>query len=179
MHRISDRRSRLDHAERGRCSNHSRYTQIRRSRRALPPPRCAGDAAAQVYSSTPAGGPYIQPSGSPKLSRRELLTKWKMAIVIGTIITPYCRGDAWPRRKADGDAVQTLMSNSYSDATFRAWVSLTRALEMIRDENGPDTAGYRVIPYPTLMYFSRIWDRIQVVKIRDGYRMGPGNNPGG
>jgi hypothetical protein len=27
----------------------------------------------------------------------------------------------------------------------------------IRDENGTDTAGYRVIPYPTLMYFSRIW----------------------
>ena len=48
-----------------------------------------------------------------------------------------------------------------------------------RDENGPDTAGYRVIPYPTLMYFSRIRDRIRVVKIRDGYRTGPGNNLGG
>jgi hypothetical protein len=48
-----------------------------------------------------------------------------------------------------------------------------------RDENGTDTAGYRVIPYPTLMYFSRIRDRIRVVKIRDGYRTGPGNNPDG
>jgi hypothetical protein len=30
--------------------------------------------------------------------------------------------------------------------------------EMVRnrDENGMDTTGYRVIPYPTLMYFSRI-----------------------
>jgi hypothetical protein len=25
-----------------------------------------------------------------------------------------------------------------------------------RDENEMDTAGYRVIPYPTLMYFARI-----------------------
>jgi transposase InsO family protein len=49
----------------------------------------------------------------------------------------------------------------------------------IRDENGTDTAGYRVIPYPTLMYLSRIRDRIRVVKIRDGYRTGPGNNPDG
>jgi hypothetical protein len=40
----------------------------------------------------------------------------------------------------------------------------------LRDENGTDTAGYRVILYPTLMYLSRIRDRIQVVKIRDGYR---------
>jgi hypothetical protein len=48
-----------------------------------------------------------------------------------------------------------------------------------RDENGTDTAGYRVIPYPTLMYFSRIRDRIRVVKIRDGYRTGPGNNSDG
>jgi hypothetical protein len=48
-----------------------------------------------------------------------------------------------------------------------------------RDENGTDTAGYRVISYPTLMYFSRIQDRIRVVKIRDGYRMGPDNNPDG
>jgi hypothetical protein len=48
-----------------------------------------------------------------------------------------------------------------------------------RDENETDTAGYRIIPYPILMYFSRIRDRIQVVKIRDGYRMGPGNNLGG
>jgi hypothetical protein len=48
-----------------------------------------------------------------------------------------------------------------------------------RDENGTDTAGYRVIPYPTLMYLSRIRDRIRVLKIRDGYRMGPGNNTGG
>jgi hypothetical protein len=47
----------------------------------------------------------------------------------------------------------------------------------VRDENGTDTAGYRVIPYPTLMYFSRIRDQIRVVKIRDGYRTGPGNNP--
>jgi hypothetical protein len=46
-----------------------------------------------------------------------------------------------------------------------------------RDENGTDTAGYRVIPYPTLMYFSWIRDRIRVVKIRDGYMTGPGNNP--
>jgi hypothetical protein len=37
-----------------------------------------------------------------------------------------------------------------------------------RDENGTDTVGYRVISYPFLMYFSRIWDRIRVVKIRDG-----------
>jgi hypothetical protein len=48
-----------------------------------------------------------------------------------------------------------------------------------RDENGTDTAGYMVILYHTLMYFSRIWDQIRVVKIRDGYRMGPGNNPDG
>jgi hypothetical protein len=48
-----------------------------------------------------------------------------------------------------------------------------------RDENGTHTARYRVIPYPTLMYFSRIRDQIQVVKIRDGYRTGPGNNPDG
>jgi hypothetical protein len=48
-----------------------------------------------------------------------------------------------------------------------------------RDENGTDTAGYRVIPYPTLMYFSRIRDRIRVVKIRDGYKTGLGNNPDG
>jgi hypothetical protein len=45
-----------------------------------------------------------------------------------------------------------------------------------RDENGTDTAGYRVIPYPTLVYFSRIQDWIRVVKIRYGYRTGPGNN---
>jgi hypothetical protein len=48
-----------------------------------------------------------------------------------------------------------------------------------RDENGADTTGYMVIPYPTLMYFSRIRDRIRVVKIRDGYRTGLGNNPSG
>jgi hypothetical protein len=48
-----------------------------------------------------------------------------------------------------------------------------------RDENETDTAGYRIIPYPILMYFSRIRDRIRVVKIRDGYRTGPGNNLGG
>jgi hypothetical protein len=48
-----------------------------------------------------------------------------------------------------------------------------------RYENGTDTAGYRVILYPTLMYFSQIHDRIHVVKIYDGYKMGPGNNPGG
>jgi hypothetical protein len=48
-----------------------------------------------------------------------------------------------------------------------------------RDGNGTDIAGYRVIPYPTLMYFFRIRDRIRIVKIRDGYRMGPGNNPDG
>jgi hypothetical protein len=48
-----------------------------------------------------------------------------------------------------------------------------------RDENGTDTAGYRAISYPTLIYFSRIRDRIRVVKIRDGYRTGPGNNPVG
>jgi hypothetical protein len=48
-----------------------------------------------------------------------------------------------------------------------------------RDENRTDTAGYRVILYLTLMYFSRIRDRIRVVKIRDGYRMGPSNNPDG
>jgi hypothetical protein len=46
---------------------------------------------------------------------------------------------------------------------------------LLRDENKMDTDGYRVIPYPTLMYFSRI----QVVKIWDGYRAGPGNNPDG
>jgi hypothetical protein len=49
----------------------------------------------------------------------------------------------------------------------------------VRDENGTDTAGYRVIMYPTLMYFSLIRDQIQVVKIQDGYRTGPGNNPDG
>jgi hypothetical protein len=48
-----------------------------------------------------------------------------------------------------------------------------------RDENGTNTAGYKVIPYPTLMYLSRIRDRIRVVKIRDRYRTGPGNNMGG
>jgi hypothetical protein len=48
-----------------------------------------------------------------------------------------------------------------------------------RDKNGMDTTGYSVIPYPTLMYLSRIRDRIRVVKIRDGYRTGPGNNTGG
>jgi hypothetical protein len=48
-----------------------------------------------------------------------------------------------------------------------------------RDENGTDTAGYRVTLYPTLMYFSRIQDRIRVVKIKYGYRTRPGNNPGG
>jgi hypothetical protein len=48
-----------------------------------------------------------------------------------------------------------------------------------RDESGTDTAGYMVITYPTLMYFSRIQNRIWVVKIRDGYRTGPGNNPDG
>jgi hypothetical protein len=48
-----------------------------------------------------------------------------------------------------------------------------------RDENRTDIAGYRVIPYPTLMYFSRIRDRIWVTKIRGGYRTGPGNNPDG
>jgi hypothetical protein len=46
-------------------------------------------------------------------------------------------------------------------------------------KNGTDTTGYRVISYPTLMYFSRIQDRIRVVKIRDGYRTGPSNNPDG
>jgi hypothetical protein len=55
----------------------------------------------------------------------------------------------------------------------------TGTLAVSRDENGTDTAGYRVISYPNLMYFSRIRDRIRVVKIRDGYRMGPGNNPDG
>jgi hypothetical protein len=53
------------------------------------------------------------------------------------------------------------------------------AVIAVMDENGTDTAGYRVILYPTLMYFSRIRDRIRVVKIRDGYRTGPGNNPDG
>jgi hypothetical protein len=61
-----------------------------------------------------------------------------------------------------------------------------------RDENGMDTTGYRVIPYHTLMYFFRIRDpyhtlmyffrirdRLRVVKIWDGYRTGPGNNPDG
>jgi hypothetical protein len=43
-------------------------------------------------------------------------------------------------------------------------------IDMNRDENGTDTIGYRVILYPTLMYFSRIRDRIRVVKIQDGYR---------
>jgi hypothetical protein len=52
-------------------------------------------------------------------------------------------------------------------------------LYLPRDENGTNTAEYRVIPYPTLMYFSRIRDRIRVVKIQDGYRTGPGNNPDG
>jgi hypothetical protein len=31
----------------------------------------------------------------------------------------------------------------------------------------------------TLIYFSRIRDRIRVVKIRDGYMTGSGNNPDG
>jgi hypothetical protein len=48
-----------------------------------------------------------------------------------------------------------------------------------RDENGTDTAGYRVIMYSTLMHVSRIRGRIRVVKIRNGYKTGPGNNPGG
>jgi hypothetical protein len=59
---------------------------------------------------------------------------------------------------------------------FRYDTSKTRTC---RDENGTDTAGYRVILYSTLIYFSRIRDRIQVVKIRDGYRTRPDNNPGG
>jgi hypothetical protein len=49
----------------------------------------------------------------------------------------------------------------------------------VRDENGTDTTGYRVILYPTLIYFSRIRDRIWVVDIRDGYKTRPGNNPDG
>jgi hypothetical protein len=48
-----------------------------------------------------------------------------------------------------------------------------------RDENGTDTAEYRVILYPTLMYFSWIRDQIRIVKIQDGYRTRPGNNLGG
>jgi hypothetical protein len=44
-------------------------------------------------------------------------------------------------------------------------------------EKGTDTTGYRVVPYPTLMYFSyptlmyfsRIHYWIWVVKIRNGY----------
>ena len=50
-------------------------------------------------------------------------------------------------------------------------------VNVLQDENETDTAGYRVIPYPTLMYFSWIRDRIRVLKIQDG--SGPGNNPGG
>jgi hypothetical protein len=52
-------------------------------------------------------------------------------------------------------------------------------VRLIKDENGTDTTGYRVIPYPTLMYFYRIQDQVQVVKFWDGYKTGPGNNPGG
>jgi hypothetical protein len=37
-----------------------------------------------------------------------------------------------------------------------------------RDKNGTDTAGYKVIPYPTLMYFSRIRDQIRVVNVTPG-----------
>jgi hypothetical protein len=53
---------------------------------------------------------------------------------------------------------------------------LTKPLEpktpppIVRDETMTNTAGYRVIPYPTLMYFSRIRDRIRLVKIRDRCR---------
>jgi hypothetical protein len=47
------------------------------------------------------------------------------------------------------------------------------------DLNGTDTAGYRIIPYSTLTYFSWIRDQIHIVKIRDRYRTRPGNNPGG
>jgi hypothetical protein len=46
-------------------------------------------------------------------------------------------------------------------------------------ENGTDATGYMIIPYSTLMYFFRIRDQIRVVKIQDGYRTGPGNNPDG
>jgi hypothetical protein len=74
----------------------------------------------------------------------------------------------------------SVTSDGSSDPSFR--LLLLRRLRVVaqtaRDENGSDTAGYKVIPYPTLMYFSRIQDRIRVVKIRDGYRTGPGNNPG-
>jgi hypothetical protein len=52
-------------------------------------------------------------------------------------------------------------------------------IQGVTDENGSDTAGYRVISYPTLMYFSRIRDQIWVVKIGDEYRTGSGNNSGG
>jgi hypothetical protein len=48
-----------------------------------------------------------------------------------------------------------------------------------RNENRTDIDGHRVIPYPTLIYFSRIRDRIRVVKIQDGYRTRSGNIPDG
>jgi hypothetical protein len=48
-----------------------------------------------------------------------------------------------------------------------------------RDENVMDTVEYRIISYYTLMYFSQIRDLIWVVKIQNGYRTGPGNNPDG
>jgi hypothetical protein len=58
----------------------------------------------------------------------------------------------------------------FQDTFFVIVVDVARYLILIRDENGTDTAGYMVISYPTLMYFSRIRDRIRIVKIWDGYR---------
>jgi hypothetical protein len=40
-------------------------------------------------------------------------------------------------------------------------VVLVCVVIVLRDKNGTDTIGYRVILYPTLMYFSRIWDRVR------------------
>jgi hypothetical protein len=40
-------------------------------------------------------------------------------------------------------------------------VVLVSVVAVLRDENGTDTVGYRVITYPTLMYFSRIQDRVR------------------
>jgi hypothetical protein len=66
-----------------------------------------------------------------------------------------------------------------SDTPFFDIVPTEGGVPTHRDENGTDTAGYKVIPYPILLYLSRIRVQIRVVKIQDGYRTGPSNNPGG
>jgi hypothetical protein len=77
----------------------------------------------------------------------------------------------------DGDVGSVLVGGGVGGALVRVLFPYHVRLTA-RGENGTDTAGYMVIPYPSLIYFSRIRDRIRVVKIRDGYRTEPGNNSG-